>query len=387
MLFLEVFHKSLNKNNEELCGDRIEIIREDDFTIIVLADGLGSGVKANILATMTAKIVATLLKNHLSIEEAVKTIIKTLPVCKTRNLAYSTFTLVKIDKEGNAYIIEFDNPTSVIVRDGINLKVDYSEKIIEGQKIKEAKIKLKEGDELFLFSDGVVHAGIGGVLKLGWEWGNIVEYIEKMHGEHQLSVYEKVMQFISVCNLFYMEKPGDDSSIVGLKVLKESHGTIMIGPPIDRDKDQEVVNILIKNNNIKAVCGGTASKIISRITGHEVIANLEFPDPTVPPTGYIKGIDLVTEGVITLSKTHELLKKIINGTPNFLNYSKEKDGASKLLKLLLNDCTNVKFLVGLQVNPAHQEIGSKELMMKHKVVDELIEDLKRIGKKISIQYF
>lgn len=387
-MFLDTFYRSINKNKEELCGDRVEVVRDDDNTIIVLADGLGSGVKANILATMTAKIVSTLLKNQLSIEEAVDTLLKTLPVCKIRDLAYSTFTLIKVDKGGNAYIIEFDNPTTIFIRDGKKRDINFIERTIEDKRVKEARINLLPGDEIYMFSDGVVHAGIGGALKLGWQWEKIVGYIEKIQKENcKSSIFEKVMQIISMCNLLYYEKPGDDSSVVGIQVKNEKKGVIMIGPPVDPVRDKEVVNLLLQDNVLKAICGGTAANIVSRELGVNIIANLDFPDPSIPPTAEIEGIDLVTEGVVTISRTLEILNKITKDTPHMADFSRKKDGASLLTNFILKECTHLKFLVGLTLNPAHREFEFMSPLIKHKVVEELVANVKGLGKKVEILYF
>lgn len=386
-MFCDVFYRSINKSKEELCGDSVEVIRGDDHTIVVLADGLGSGVKANILSTMTAKIISTLLKESFSIEEAVSTMLKTLPVCKVRNLAYSTFSLVRIDKTGQAYILEFDNPGAIYIRDKKLADIEFTRRIIEGYSVKEAFVELLPGDELYLFSDGVVHAGIGASLSLGWQHENVALYIEKLQKDSEKSIFEKVLSILTTCNKFYNSKPGDDSSIVGIEAKTTKQGVIMIGPPIDKSRDCEVVNLLMQKDALKAVCGGTAANIVARETNAKIKPRLDFPDPSVPPIAEIEGIDLVTEGVVTLSKTLEMMKEITAGNPFSPEFSRKKDGASRLVKFMLKDCTHMKFLVGMTLNPAHKEFEFHNSMMKHRIVDELVGQVKRLGKRVNIQYF
>ena len=102
---LDISWKSLNKKNEELCGDKVEVLKNDHSDIVILSDGMVSGVKANILATLTSKILGTMLVNGAAIEECVTTIAKTLPVCKIRNVAYSTFSILQIFHDGSAYLV------------------------------------------------------------------------------------------------------------------------------------------------------------------------------------------------------------------------------------------------------------------------------------------
>ncbi|MGB4661284.1 MAG: serine/threonine-protein phosphatase, partial [Mobilitalea sp.] len=96
-LCTDVGYLSINKYGEQLCGDHVDIVEEDENSLVmVLADGLGSGVKANILSTLTSKIISTMLANHMTIEDCVTTVASTLPVCEKRGIAYSTFTIIHV---------------------------------------------------------------------------------------------------------------------------------------------------------------------------------------------------------------------------------------------------------------------------------------------------
>ncbi|WP_213996971.1 SpoIIE family protein phosphatase, partial [Tepidanaerobacter syntrophicus] len=207
----EIYWESLNKYGEELCGDKVETVQNPNETIMVMADGLGSGVKANILSTLTSKIAVTMLKQGLSIEETIKTIMATLPICKVRKIAYSTFTIIRVDSAGNCYIAEYGNPPVMLLRGGKVLKLYGDEREIEGKQVTEYRFKTQIGDVLITLSDGVVHAGVGGILNLGWQWKNIAEYIEKIaQVEHTLGSLVKLLSAVTT-NL-YMEKPGDDAT-------------------------------------------------------------------------------------------------------------------------------------------------------------------------------
>ena len=385
--FIDVGFDSINKHGEELCGDKIEIIKDEDGIIIVLADGLGSGVKANILATLTSKIAATMLRQGASIHETVDTIVNTLPVCNVRKLAYSTFTILKIHNDGRIYAVEYDNPPLIFVKDKRLLEVEKNQIVINGRNLKESNFCLQEGDVLTIISDGVVHAGVGAILNLGWQWSNVADYIR------QISNVEKCAKNISkglidACQNLYDNKPGDDATVVTVKLRQPEIIDLFTGPPKDKEEDSRVVKRLMEGIGRKVVCGGTAANIVSRELRQQINVSIDFPDPEVPPIAYVKGIDLVTEGVLTLSKTIEKVKAFIfNQNLYTVSKSDNLDGASQLAKLLLEDCTHLNLWVGTAVNPAHQNPGfPSDLSIKGKIVEELAMLLKQLGKEVKLTY-
>ncbi len=386
--FIDISHDSINKYGEELCGDKVEIKQADDSIIIVLADGLGSGVKANILATLTSQIATTMLKEGSTISETVDTIIQTLPVCKVRKLAYSTFTIIQIYKDGMAYIVECDNPPLFFIRNNKIINCNKISQNINGKIIKESRFKLNEGDILTAVSDGVIHAGVGGVLNLGWQWENVAEYLEKVSKE-QKSAKNISKALVNTCNNLYMYKPGDDTTVVTVKIRKPEALNIFTGPPQNSENDSYVVKEFMKGKGKKIVCGGTAAKIVSKELNEELITSVKYIDKDVPPTAEIKGIDLVTEGVLTLSKTVEKIKKFVNSYSNqYTIYNANmQDGASQLAKILVEECTHINFLVGKAVNPAHQNPDfPMEFSIKLKVVKELVNLMDKLGKKVNLEY-
>lgn len=394
-VFTEAVYKSLIKKGEELCGDNVAITRTDDSVIAVMADGLGSGVKANILSTLTTKIASTMMEKQASIEEVVNTLAETLPVCKVRKLAYSTFTILKVDNNsGNAHLYEFDNPDIIFLKNGILTQLPKNSLKIHGREIRETRFVLKPGDKLFMISDGVVHAGVGEILNLGWQWPNVAAYLERLEHIKKHSISEMVNLLIKACNQMYAGKPGDDTTVVGIQIKQPQYLAIFTGPPEDKTKDKEVVEKLLKSKGKKVVCGGTAANIVSRETGKKITTNIdsyEF-DPGIPPTAEIEGIDLVTEGVLTLSRCVEILKNFQDTdtlNADFLEtINRNKDGASQLLNLLLNESTHIHFFVGQAVNSAHQNPNlPRDLTIKIKVVKELINLLSKLNKKITINYY
>lgn len=387
--FIDVAYNSLNKYGEELCGDKVEIVRTEDSVIIVISDGLGSGVKANILATLTCKIAATMLKEGASIFETVDTIIQTLPVCSVRKLAYSTFTIIKIHENGQVYVAEYDNPPIFLLHKGKNQTDMQNTAILVNDRIvKESSFLMSEGDALTVVSDGVVHAGVGGILNLGWQWENIEEYLERQVCIEKCAANIS-KSLIEACHNLYESRPGDDATVVTAKLRQSEEVDLFTGPPLNPEDDAWIIKKLKQAKGRRVVCGGTAAKIAARELNQEIVTNMDFFDLEVPPTAYIKGIDLVTEGVLTLRKTVDKIKAYINSSANRegrCSFDK-LDGASQLAKLLIEDCTHLNIWAGKAVNPAHQNPDFPiDLGIKLKVVAELADLMERLGKRIQLTY-
>lgn len=383
--FIDFATGSLNKYGEELCGDKVEFYNDDKMFIAVLSDGLGSGVKANILATLTAKIAITMLREGLRIEEVVDTVMHTLPVCAERNLAYSTFTIIKVAHDGIVYIAEFDNPSIFFLSDREIKKIEWSTTEINGRKVKESKFKLEENDILVFVSDGVVHAGVGKILNLGWQWEHVEQYLKK-NTSKAMSSKAVTNLLLGACDQLYMQQPGDDTTVATIKAVTPSKVVLFSGPPIDINKDKEVVDKIMSTSGKKIICGGTAANIVARELNQEIKSSLNLVDKDIPPIGYIKGIDLVTEGVLTLRKATEKLEQIKESTD--LDFLYKEDGASKLAKILYEDCTHIKLIIGRAINPAHQNPDfPNELSIKLYVLNELKNTLISLGKIVEVEFY
>lgn len=388
-IFIDAHHGSLNKHNEELCGDKVEIIRNDDSVIVVLADGLGSGVKANILSTLTSKIIGTMLAKGANIDEAVETISSTLPVCRERGIAYSTFSILQLFNNGESYLVEYDNPSIIRLNKGRHVELEKNIRYISGKRIYESRFKFELGDVFILISDGVVHAGVGQTLNFGWQWQNIRDYMEKTFRE-DMNVKDYTNLLLSMCSSLYCRKPGDDTTVAAVKIREESCINVMIGPPVDKSLDSFVVKKFISSHGKKVICGGTTAQIVGNVTGKEVVTNLEYVNPAIPPIANMDGIDLVTEGVLTMSRALEYARQYIESTGEMKSTAdmNRSDGASRLARLLLKESTSVHFFAGRAINPAHQNPEFPvNLGIKLKLVEDMTQCLRRMGKQVTVEYY
>lgn len=386
-LFVDAAWDSLHHYGEELCGDKVEIVRTEEYFLMVLADGLGSGVKANILATLTSKIIATMLSDGATLDEAVETMVSTLPVCSERGIAYSTFTIIKVERNGNIYLAEFDNPSAVFFQDSILTPIQREKLELTGKTVYTSRFTAKPQDMLVVFSDGVVHAGVGRLLDLGWQYDNIVTYIcENITPD--ISPRALTKRLLASVNTLYMDQPGDDSTVCAMRLKESTPLTVMVGPPMNREMDKVVVDKLMRGG-IKVVCGGTTSQIVSRVTGRELEVQIDYENPAVPPTAKIQGIDLVTEGVLTIGKALEYMKEYVSSGSSEGDFRlNKKDGATLLTKYLLEDCTEVRFLIGQALNPAHQNPGMPvSLGLKLNLIKDMAKELEKTGKKVTMEFF
>ncbi len=385
--YIDSFYESLNRYGEELCGDKVEIVRGGDSLIVVLADGLGSGVKANILATLTSKIIATMLEKGARVEEAVETIAQTLPICNVRKLAYSTFTILQIFKSGEAYLVEFDNPSVFFIRQGKLFDIPFEFRNINGKNVRESRFNIGVGDTIVMVSDGIIHAGVGASLNLGWKWENVAEYLLDNVKPH-MPAREISHSLVTVCDQLYEQKPGDDATVVAISIREPLEVSMMAGPPVSRKEDREVVEKFMSDGGKKIVCGGTTAQIVARELGRNIETSMEYHDKTIPPIAYIEGIDLVTEGVLTLTRVVDIIKSYIYGNEMKNDALNHKDGAARIARMLMDDCTHFKLYIGRAINPAHQNPNLPvDLSIKLKLLEELAQLMTTLGKRVEKYYF
>ncbi len=387
-LCADIGYKSVNHAGEQLCGDHVDVIREDDgSTVIVLADGLGSGVKASILSTLTAKIISTMLARGLSLEDCVRTIVQTLPVDAEKGVAYSTFTILHLTDDRKAELIQYENPPAILIRN--NEVTDYPKRqeIIEGKTVSQSTIRLQEDDVFILMSDGCPNANDGNTYGYDWQWQDIAEYMAMMI---QTGCTAKVLatMLVDECVNRYGNEPLDDVTALMVRMRKRVPVNLLFGPPADPDDCKRMMSLFFSRSGKHIVCGGTTAKIAADYLHKPLIEGNERVDEGVPPTSSIEGVDLVTEGILTISRVLKMAQDYRDGTGDYDVWSYRRDGASLICRQLFEEATDIHFTVGRAVNPAHQNPDLPiNFHIKMNLIEELASNLRSMGKTVKISYF
>jgi hypothetical protein len=380
--FLDIHHQSLRKKGEELCGDTVRVLRTDSRTILVLSDGLGSGVKANILATLTAEILVKMIQEDVPLADVIETVVGTLPICKVRNIAYATFTAVRIDQDNSFQVINFDNPPPLYFRRRKLLPLAWRTERILDRPFHLAEGSLERGDVLAVASDGVLFAGMGKHLNFGWGWDQVARYLE----QQQLltsNVRQLVQRTLAETNRLYHGEPGDDATLLGLAVRNRNSTFIFTGPPLDPTQDEQYVQRLLSFNGRTIVCGGTTANIVSNYLGEPVRIDVKTLRPDVPPIGELSHVDLVTEGILTMSKALEYLRAS-GGDPSRL--PADRNGARLLAEEILR-ADFLYILVGQRINEFYQNpLLPKNISIRRSLVEEIAAYIRGINKEVMLEY-
>lgn len=380
---------SVNKKGEQLCGDHIEMVEQNDNSIVfVLADGLGSGVKACILSTLTSKIISTMMANNMSIEDCVSTIASTLPVCEKRGIAYSTFTIIRITDNSEAEIIQYDNPMVVMLRNGEYYEYPTTSMEIGGKTILKSKLSLEINDVFVTMSDGAIYAGVGKTLNFGWQRDSIVDFLVGNY-DKKMSAKTVAQMLLDQCNSLYGGEPGDDTTVGAIKIRQRVPMNLLMGPPSNPADLKKMLTLFFAKEGKHIVCGGTTSKLAAEFLGKDVVPCLDYFDPEIPPIAKIDGVDLVTEGVITMTKVMKYAEDYLSDNAVYgSEWARKKDGASRIAMLLFEEATDINFYIGRAINPAHQNPNLPiNFSIKMRLIEELSESLKKMGKRINVSYF
>jgi len=388
--YIEVNSQQRNHDKERICGDVFlyRYIKEEDRVITVLSDGMGHGVKANILATLTATMALNFTREHKEVDRTAEIIMNTLPVCSERKIAYSTFTIVDIESRGRANILEYDNPSTIILRGDREFDPGWKKVVLDkgkhtGKILKTCSFLPEKEDRIIICSDGVSQSGMGSEsFPFGWERDNIESYsLTLVRGEHAISAITLAGKIVTMAHKNDGYKAKDDISCAIIYFREPRKLMICTGPPYEKEKDRDLAAKVTGYEGKVILCGGTTADIVARELERKIVDELIFEDPELPPESFLEGIDLVTEGILTLQKVNELLKTYNNSV------RLGKGPADKIVKMLM-ESDEIHFIIGTRINIAHQDPTLPvDLEIRRTVVKRIARLLEEKWlKKVSFEY-
>ncbi len=388
-LSVDIGYRSINHAGEELCGDHVDVVNtEDGSTVVVLADGLGSGVQASILSTLTSKIISTMMAEGMSIEECVSTIAATLPLHSVHGVAYSTFTIINLVRNHTAELIQYDNPEVILIRDGDMTDYPMTELHIEGKTIYRSTIRLQEGDVFVAMSDGCPHASADNTYNNDWKREDIGQFMADMS---LVGYTAKVLctMLVDECDKLYAHHPLDDVTACVVKVRQRVPMNLLFGPPADRDDNDRMMSLFFSKEGKHIICGGTTATIAAKYLRKPLRPmSSQVMVAGVPPMSELEGVHLVSEGVVTMSKVLEYAQNYLEDNESYEQWNYGHDGASRICQLLFEEATDINFFVGRAMNPAHQNPDLPiSFNIKMNIVKELAACLEKMGKHIRVSYF
>ena len=380
-LVLELGVASISKQGESICGDFWCQESKDDQRIVVLSDGMGSGVKANILATLTAKMLSAMMAGDIPIDECIMTISETLPMCRERKLAYATFTALKLQGT-TAYMARYDNPPALLIRQGKPMRYPYGVQFVGEKEIHETTLRLEEGDLLLLMSDGITQAGRG---KTGDGWpSEEVAALAAQIDRDDMSPQRIAAMILRAAHALNLDEADDDATVIAIKARQRYAVNMMIGPPKNRADDEATMRLFFSKAGAHVVCGGTTSKTVAAYLGKEVFIKEDTATEEVPAMSRIEGVDLVTEGLLTLRATLDLVRKYRRDCMMTLELeNRKKDGASCLAELLLERASDVNIFFGTSVNTSNMT-QDMSFQSKLGLAKDLEKELTELGKNVKI---
>jgi hypothetical protein len=388
--YIEVECQQRNQHGQSICGDVFmsRKLKDEGRTILVLSDGLGSGVKANVLGTLTASMILNYMKVNKDIRKAAEVIMKTLPMCSKRKASYSTFTIVEIECDGDTRIICYDNPDCLILRGLEKFEPECEELHLEGEANKgkilySYRFKAQKEDRIIFCSDGVTNSGMGSQrMPFGWGMENVDQYAKGLIRRNPfVSARQLGSQVVDRACANNSNQPKDDTSCAVLYYREPRNLMICTGPPYEKNKDVKLVNQLKEFKGSKIVCGGTTAGIVSRELNTPIEVDLNISDSELPPVSHIDGIDLVTEGILTLGKVHRILENYTQNT------SLRHGPADRIVRMLL-ESDKIFIINGTKINVAHQDPKlPMELEIRRTVVKNIVALLEeKFLKEVDLSY-
>lgn len=384
-MFIDVDSYQIKKHGQNAFGDYFISKRKtaEERLIAVLSDGLGSGIKASILARMTATMLLRFVEEDIKIKQAAEIMMNSLPVCKVRQISYATFSVIDCDEDGNVHIVEEGNPDFVLMRGAQVVEVPHKEissKSFPNRHLKVYRFKVGLGDRIIFCSDGVTQAGLGeNRYKLGWRRSGLIEFLQEELSRNKSYSSSDLAKMIvkKAQSIESLSQAKDDISACVIYYRHPRESLIFTGPPYDQEKDSYYAGVFEDFAGKKAICGGTTANIISRELNQMIVTDTSTPSGKLPPIAKMDGADLITEGILTLTKAMEYLERELLD---------EKDAAGLLVNFLLSsDVINI--MMGAKINQAHYDPSLPiEIEIRRNIIKQISHILEtKYFKKVNVQ--
>ncbi len=388
--FIDIECRQNNHEGELICGDVFlsRRVKEEGRTVVVLSDGMGSGVKANVLATLTASMAINFTVEHREVQKTAEIIMNTLPVCSVRKMSYSTFSIIDIEDDGTTTIVEYDNPSCLVMRGSQIYNPGWKEIELDsdknkGKKLHTCRFRALKEDRVFFWTDGIAQSGMGSkALPFGWGRDEMENYVQKIVNYTPFASSGKLAQkVVNIACLHDGDKPKDDSSC-GVIYFREPRKLLLVsGPPFEDKNDFDFSLKVSRFKGKRIIAGGTTAEIIARELALKFDAGMDSADPDLPPVSYVEGMSLVTEGILTLGKVSKLLE----------HYHKDtrlgNGPADQIIKLFL-ESDKIHVLNGTRINIAHQDPNLPiELEIRRTVIKRIVKLLEdKFLKEVDVEY-
>lgn len=378
-MFVDIDCSQIKKFGQNAFGDYFSSKRTDnqDRLLAVLSDGLGSGIKANILSCMTTTMLLRFIEEDIPIQKAAQIVMDALPVCQIRKISYATFSAVDCRNDGHAWVVEEGNPSFLLMRQNREVSLPchtFTSPKFPDRHLQIYQFKAEVGDRLIFCSDGVTQAGIGTTnYPLGFKREGLVAFVQE-HLQQYPNISSTDLSADIIDKALSLEPnrhAGDDISCAVLYFREPRKSLIFTGPPYNKDKDREYCLSFDAFTGKKAICGGTTANMIARELNREIYTSAQSDSGNLPPTAEMTGVDLVTEGILTLTRAAEYLEKEELTHP---------DAAGQLVDFFL-ESDIIEFMVGAMINQAHYDPSLPiEIEVRRNVV-------KKIKKTLEEKYF
>ena len=385
-MFIDVHCAQERKYDQNAYGDYFASKRlaEEGRLIAVLSDGLGSGIKANILSCMTATMLLRFVEEEIEIRKAAKIIMNSLPVCRVRKISYATFSAIECDDEGHVRVVEEGNPDFIWMRGPEEMKAGYN--VVTSPSFPERRLKIYEfqvemGDRLICCSDGVTQAGLGqeGPHKLGLRRAGLIDLLSAEIRMRRNIDSSDLSHFI-VDSARAVERDGlakDDISAAVVHFRTPRRALVFTGAPVDSSRDGYYAGIFARFNGKKAICGGTTAGLISRELERPLTISQDLTSGDLPPMSTMPGADLITEGILTLTRALNYLER---------EEPPHRDAAGALVDFLLGSDV-LHFMLGVKLNQAHHDPRLPvEFEIRRDIINKMVKVLKnKYLKKVTLQ--